>query len=63
VAGVLLAAATARRIEWAIFHNLSGIRVLTVARAGPDKEHFDEFVAAVRDAIANHQRKDRRADT
>ena len=63
VAGVLLAIATARRVEWAIFRNSSGVRVLAIARAGPDKGRFDEFVAAVRDAIANRPRNLQRADT
>jgi hypothetical protein len=63
--GVLLALATSRRIEWAVFRNTSGVRVLAVARAGPNRDHFEPFIEAVRQAIVNcsQVRNDRGTDT
>jgi hypothetical protein len=63
VAGVLLALVTARRIEWAVFRNSLGVRVLAIARAGPDHARFDEFVRAIREAVVDRQRNVRRTDT
>lgn len=48
--GVLLALATSRRVEWAVFRNSAGIAVLTIARAGPHRDQFQGFVDAVRKA-------------
>ena len=51
VGGALLAAATARRIEWAVFKNSAGAEVLTVAKAGPSRAEFEQFVSSIAHAI------------
>lgn len=53
--GALLALATSRRVEWAVFRNSSGIAVLTIARVGPLRDQFEQFVDAIRKATANVQ--------
>ena len=62
-AGALLALATSRRIEWAVFRNLSGLHALDVARIGPDRDHFEEFVDATQQAIIDTSRVSDRAST
>ena len=51
VGGLLLALATSRRIEWAVFRNAAGTETLTIARSGPNRDNFQTFVDAVRAAI------------
>ena len=51
VSGLLLALATSRRIEWAVFRNAAGVQLLTIARSGPSRNNFQAFVDAVRGAI------------
>ncbi|MBK9099037.1 MAG: hypothetical protein IPM14_13125 [bacterium] len=51
VGGVLLAAVTFRRVEWASFNNSAGTPVLTIAKVGPKREEFDRFVSAIVGAI------------
>jgi hypothetical protein len=63
VTGVLLALVTARRIEWAVFRNSSGVRVLAIARAGPDRARFDEFVGAIQLAVTKRQSNAPETDT
>ncbi len=53
VGGLLLALATARRIEWAVFCNAMGQETVNVARSGPDQAQFQSFVTAVSGAIAS----------
>ena len=62
--GLLLALATARRIEWAVFRNSAGIELVTIARSGPDRDNFQRFVDAVRTAIiARRKERSDRTDT
>jgi hypothetical protein len=51
--GLLLALATARRIEWAAFRNAMGQETVNVARSGPDRAQFQSFVTAVSGAITS----------
>jgi hypothetical protein len=55
--GLLLALATSRRIEWAVFRNAAGVELLTIARAGPSRDNFQVFVDAVRGAIQARARE------
>lgn len=47
VAGLMLAAATARKTEYVLFKNQAGVAVLTIARAGKQTDQFDSFVATL----------------
>jgi hypothetical protein len=47
VAGLILAAATARKVEFVFFKNHSGVVLLTIARAGKQQDQFDSFVATL----------------
>lgn len=47
VSGLVLCLATIRKVEFVRFTTQSGVVALDVARAGPDRAHFDEFVGAV----------------
>lgn len=44
VAGLLLSAATFRKVEFLRFRNQSGLHVLDIARSGKDAEQLDSFV-------------------
>ena len=46
-----------RRIEYTQFVSHNGIAMLDVARSGPDRRRYDEFVALLKDAIAACQVK------
>ena len=47
VTGVILCCATFRKCEFARFESDAGLPVLDIARSGPDKSTFDEFVGRV----------------
>ena len=51
IGGALLAIATCRRVEWAIFRNAVGTEAVTIARAGKNRDGFQAFVAAVNAAV------------
>src|SRR5262249_12666342 len=44
LSGVALCLATLRKTEFARFESDAGVPVLDIARAGPDRERFDDFV-------------------
>ncbi|MEJ1966762.1 MAG: hypothetical protein WDO56_36545 [Gammaproteobacteria bacterium] len=49
--GALLALATWRRVEWAVFKNVAGTPTVTIARSSARNEDFERFVDAVQAAI------------
>ena len=51
LAGVFMLLVTARKIEYAVFQNRSGVSVVTMARTGPDAEKFDTFVNLLAEKI------------
>ncbi len=51
IAGVCLCLATFRKVEFSRFQNDAGVTLLDVARAGKDKDRFDNFVETLATAI------------
>ena len=51
VTGIALCLATARKVEFARFESDAGVAVLDIARAGPDRAKFDEFVSKLQDQV------------
>jgi hypothetical protein len=47
IAGFVLAALTFKRVEFASFQSQAAVRVLDIARSGPERHKFDEFVNSV----------------
>jgi hypothetical protein len=47
VLGVILVGLSFRKVEFACFRSDAAVVVLDVARAGPDRDGFDEFVKAL----------------
>ena len=45
--GLIMAAVSARRIEYARFTSLAGVATVDIARAGAESAHFDVFVDAL----------------
>jgi hypothetical protein len=45
--GLIMAAVSARRIEYARFTSQAGVAVVDIARAGAESAHFDAFVDAL----------------
>ena len=56
--GVLTSLATLRKVEFARFESKAGVAVLDVARAGPDKGSYDEFVARIMEQIEASQKSE-----
>ena len=52
---VFVAVITRNRVEYARFCSNSGIPLLDIARAGPDSDKFDRYIAEIRTRIANRQ--------
>ena len=53
MAGVVLMLATIRKVEYRMFANIGGTKVLAIARSGPDAGNLDSFVQLLRTAISN----------
>lgn len=51
IAGLVLLLATAKKVEWVQFNTDAGVTVLTIARAGKEKDKFDSFVEALTSQI------------
>lgn len=51
IGGVLLCIATWRKVEIAQFTSDVGLPVLDIVRAGPDRQHFEAFVAKVLEQV------------
>lgn len=47
IGGLLLSLATSRKVEWVIFRSSGGADVLTIARAGTEKNNFESFVQSL----------------
>lgn len=52
ISTLVIALATCRRTEFAQFKNQSGFVILDIAKAGPDKAHFDNFVGLIQEHIS-----------
>lgn len=57
VNGAAISAYCVRRVEFTQFVSHTGIAMLDVARSGPDRRRYDEFVAMLKDTIAACQAK------
>jgi hypothetical protein len=55
--GFVLMLATARKVEFVSFANVTGVQVLGFARSGPDARDFDSFVERIRINISNATKK------
>ena len=42
--GSLICAFTFRKVEYAVFLSSAGLSLLTIARSGPDRDNFEDFV-------------------
>lgn len=62
LSGLCLMAATAKKVEYARFESDAGVAVLDVARAGPDREMFDEFIEVLQEKINACRDSDDRSD-
>ncbi len=52
MSGLVLMLATARKIEFVVFANTTGVPILDFARSGPDKGKLDSFVHLVTNHIS-----------
>jgi hypothetical protein len=52
---IFIAMITRKRVEYARFCSISGVPLLDIARAGPDKDNFDGYVKEIRTRIAARQ--------
>lgn len=50
-AGVALGVATLRKVDFAQFESKAGVAVLDVAKAGPDRSSYDEFVDKIMERV------------
>jgi len=50
--GALLALATSRRVEWAIYRNASGTPLLSIAKSDNNAMEFQKFIDALNNAIS-----------
>lgn len=57
--GFALMLATARKVEFVGFQNTAGLRVLDIARAGPDAGRLDSFI----ELVVTHIRRATQAET
>ncbi len=48
---ILVAMITRKRVEYARFCSSTGIPMLDIAKAGPDREKFDQYIAAIQNRI------------
>ncbi|EEF60948.1 hypothetical protein [Pedosphaera parvula] len=53
LAGLILCAATYRKVEFLRFKNAAGLAILDIARAGKDAPKFDSFIEALIKQIKN----------
>ncbi len=61
--GLALCAATWRKVEFIRFRGPSGTSILDIARAGPNAERFDSFVAALVRQITECRAKGHQSDS
>ncbi len=55
MAGLVLALATIRKVEFISFKNVAGMTVLDFARSGPDAAKLDEFIELVKKQIVRSE--------
>ena len=57
MAGLALCVATFRKVEFAQFESRAGVPILDVAKAGPDRKSYDEFVSKIQERVEACQQK------
>jgi hypothetical protein len=55
IVGFVLAGLSLKKIEFVQIRSLAGVRVLDIARSGPERHNFDRFVEALIQQIKNEK--------